>query len=138
MDSSDAWQWALAVFLILTGVTLTYVLIRMGGTLQRVNTMLDGVSVSGARLDGIDGVSEELVPMLSKVSTSLDHVNGELDKVGQITDSAVDATAKVDHTVRTVSDLMAKPVKAASGVSAGVKHGFESFKARRDHRGGVV
>jgi uncharacterized protein YoxC len=125
VNSTDAWHWALAIFLILTGVTLTYVLIRLGGTLTRVNTMLDGVS-------------EELVPMLAKVSTSIDHVNGELDKVGQITDSAVDATAKVDHTVRTVSDLMAKPVKAASGVSAGVKHGFESFKARRDHRGGVV
>jgi hypothetical protein len=40
--------------------------------------------------------------------------------------------------VRTESDLMAKPVKAANGMSAGVKHGFESFKARRDHRGGVV
>ena len=40
MDASDAWQWALAVFLILTGVTLTYVLIRMGGTLERVNTMI--------------------------------------------------------------------------------------------------
>ena len=125
MNSSDAWHWALAVFLILTAVTLSYVLIRLGGTLQRVDTMLDGVS-------------EELVPMLGKVSTSLDHVNSELDKVGQITDSAVDATAKVDHTVRTVSDLMAKPVKAANGMSAGVKHGFESFKARRDHRGGVV
>lgn len=125
MNSTDVWHWALAVFLILTGVSLTYVLIRMGGTLGRVDTMLDGVS-------------EELVPMLGKVSTSLDHVNSELDKVGQITDSAVDATAKVDHTVRTVSDLMAKPVKAANGMSAGVKHGFESFKARRDHRGGVV
>ncbi|HEU0194774.1 MAG TPA: hypothetical protein VFQ71_11280 [Gaiellales bacterium] len=125
MSSTDAWHWALAVFLILTAISLTYVLIRMGGTLGRVDTMLDGVS-------------EELVPMLGKVSTSLDHVNSELDKVGQITDSAVDATAKVDHTVRTVSDLMAKPVKAANGMSAGVKHGFESFKARRDHRGGVV
>jgi uncharacterized protein YoxC len=125
VSSTDAWHWALAVFLILTAISLTYVLIRMGGTLGRVDTMLDGVS-------------EELVPMLGKVSTSLDHVNSELDKVGQITDSAVDATAKVDHTVRTVSDLMAKPVKAANGMSAGVKHGFESFKARRDHRGGVV
>ena len=35
--------------------------------------------------------------MLGKVSMSLDHVNDELEKVGTITNCAVDATEKVDH-----------------------------------------
>jgi uncharacterized protein YoxC len=125
MHASDAWRYALAAFLVLTGLGLGYVFLRLAGTLERVNQLLDGVV-------------REVVPMLSKVSTSIDHVNDELEKVGQITDSAVDATEKVDHTVRAVTELIAKPVKAASGVSAGIKHGFESFKAKRDQRGGVV
>ena len=125
MDSSDAWRYALTIFLIATGLSLSYVFLRMSGTFQRINFLLDGLV-------------QEVVPLLSKVSTSVDHVNDELEKVGQITDSAVDATESVDHTVRAVTEIISKPVKAASGVSAGIKHGFESFKAKRDQRGGVV
>jgi uncharacterized protein YoxC len=125
MDSTDAWHYALTLFLVLTGLSLSYVFLRMSGTFERINLLLDGLV-------------QEVVPLLSKVSTSVDHVNDELEKVGQITDSAVDATESVDHTVRAITDIISKPVKAASGVSAGIKHGFESFKAKRDQRGGVV
>ncbi|MGN6379290.1 MAG: DUF948 domain-containing protein [Gaiellales bacterium] len=125
MDSTDAWHYALTLFLVLTGLSLSYVFLRMSGTFERINLLLDGLV-------------QEVVPLLSKVSTSVDHVNDELEKVGQITDSAVDATESVDHTVRAITEIISKPVKAASGVSAGIKHGFESFKAKRDQRGGVV
>ena len=111
MDASDAWQWALAVFLLLTAIGLIVVLLRASGTLDRINKLLDGVT-------------PEIVPML--------------DKVGTITNSAVDATEKVDHSVRAVSEAISKPAKAAAGVSAGIKHGLGSFKTKRDQRGGVV
>ena len=123
--SSDAWRYALAAFLILTAIGLVLVLVRLSGTLQRVNTALDGVFA-------------EVVPMLGKVSTSLDHVNDELEKVGHITDSAVDATEKVDSAVRAVSDAVQKPARAAAGFTDGVSHAFETFRAKRDRRGGVV
>jgi uncharacterized protein YoxC len=123
--SSDVWRYALAAFLVLTGVGLCFALIRAASTLGRVNAM-------------IDGLMQELVPMLAKVSTSLDHVNEELDKVGRITDSATDATAKVDATVRTVSEAISKPFRAISGATAGISHGFGVFKNKRDQRGGVV
>ena len=60
----------------------------------------------------------ELVPMLGKVSTSLDHVNEELDKVGTHHRLGTDATAKVDsHGARGVgSDLQA--CQATAGFSA--------------------
>jgi hypothetical protein len=80
----------------------------------------------------------EVVPMLGKVSTSLDHVNDELEKVGHITDSAVDATDKVDSAVRAVSQAVQKPAKAAAGFTDGVSHAFETFRAKRDRRGGVL
>ena len=125
MESSDAWRIALAGFLVVTGLGLTYVLIRLGATLGRLNTILEGVS-------------GEIVPMLGKVSTTLDHVNDELDKVNRITETAVDAADKLDSAARAVSIAVTKPVKAASGVSAGVAHAFNSFRGKRSQRGGVV
>jgi uncharacterized protein YoxC len=125
VTASDIWQYALAVFLLLTGVGACFALIRVGSVLGRVNMVLDGVM-------------RELVPMLGKVSTSLDHVNEELDKVGRITDSATDATAKVDATVRSLSDAISKPIRAVAGFTAGITHGFGVFKNKRDQRGGVV
>ena len=123
--STDIWHYALAVFLLLTGIGACFALLRVGSTLGHVNTALDGIM-------------GELVPMLSKTSTSLDHVNEELDKVGRITDSATDATAKVDATVRSVSEAISKPFQAIAGFTSGLSHGFGVFKNKRDQRGGVV
>jgi hypothetical protein len=125
VTSSDIWRYALAVFLLLTGGGLCFALVRLASTFGRVNAVLDGVLA-------------ELVPMMSKMSTSLDHVNEELDKVGRITDSATDATAKVDATVRVVSDAISKPFRAAAGFTSGIAHGFGVFRSKRDQRGGVV
>jgi hypothetical protein len=123
--STDIWHYALAVFLLLTGIGACFALLRAGSTFGHVNTALDGIM-------------SELVPMLAKTSTSLDHVNEELDKVGRITDSATDATAKVDATVRTVSEAISKPFRVIAGFTSGLSHGFGVFKNKRDERGGVV
>jgi hypothetical protein len=125
MDASDAWRYALAAFLILTGIGLTYTLLRLGGLLGRATT-------------SIEQAMTEVMPMLGKASTTLDHVNEELGKVGHITDSAVDAADKLDSTVRTLSSVLGKPAKAVSGVSAGVSQAFQSFRSKRNQRGGVV
>src|SRR5215210_5342707 len=118
MDASDAWRIALAIFLVLTAIGLLLVFLRLAGTFARVNTMLEQLT-------------ERLMPMLGQASVTLDHVNSELSKVEVITDSAVDATAKVDQTVRAVSLAIQKPVKAVAGVSAGVGHSLASFRSRR-------
>lgn len=125
MDASDAWRYALAAFLILTGIGLTYMLLRLGGLLGQATT-------------SIEQAMTEVMPMLGKASTTLDHVNDELGKVGHITDSAVDAADKLDSTVRTLSSVLGKPAKAVSGVSAGVSQAFQSFRSKRSQRGGVV
>jgi uncharacterized protein YoxC len=125
MDASDAWRYALAAFLILTGIGLTYMLLRLGGLLGQATT-------------SIEQAMTEVMPMLGKASTTLDHVNDELGKVSHITDSAVDAADKLDSSVRTLSSVLGKPAKAVSGVSAGVSQAFQSFRSKRNQRGGVV
>ena len=125
MDSSDAWRYALTAFLILTGIGLGFVLYRLGMLLGHVTTSLDETMT-------------EVVPMLGKTSVTLDHVNAELEKVGKITDSAVDTVETVDHAARATTRVAAKPVKVMSSAAAGVTHAFASFRSKRDQRGGVV
>ena len=43
-----------------------------------------------------------------------------------------------DSAVRAVSDAVQKPARAAAGFTDGVSHAFETFRAKRDRRGGVV
>jgi hypothetical protein len=125
MSSTDAWHIALAVFLVLTGVALAYVLFRASKLLGDVEKHLDETMV-------------EVVPMLGKASVTLDHVNDELEKVGHITESAVDAVDTVDHVARAASSAASKPVRVFSGITAGIEHAFESLRNKRDQRGGVV
>src|SRR6188472_3166192 len=108
MSSTDAWHIALAVFLVLTGVTLAYVFFRLSKLLGDVETHLDETMV-------------EVVP-----------------KLGKITDSAVGAVGTVDHAARAASSAAAKPAKVVSGLSEGVEHAFQSLKSKRRQRGGVV
>ena len=124
MDASDAWRIALAIFLILTGVGLTYALVRLGGLISTADTSLKQTM-------------GEVVPMLGKASTTIDHVNDELEKVGHITDSA-DAADSLDSSVRTVNSVLGTPARAVSGVSAGISQAFQSFRGKRGQRGGVV
>jgi hypothetical protein len=64
-------------------------------------------------------------------------VNGQLDKVDRITDSAADAVERVDAAVRTVSMAITRPVQKVSGFAAGVSYGAADFKVRRDWRHAV-
>ena len=67
----------------------------------------------------------------------MDRVNGQLDKVDRITDSAVDAADSVDTAVRAVSMAVTRPVQKVSGIAAGVSSGASDFKMRRDWRHAV-
>ena len=58
-----------------------------------------------------------MLPVIGKVGGSVDRVNGQLDKVDQITDSAVDAAQGVDTAVRTVSMAVTRPVERDSGLA---------------------
>src|SRR6478752_1640804 len=118
MTSTEAWHYALALLLILTGVARTYMLVRLGLLFGRATT-------------SIEETMTEVVPMLGKASVTLDHVNDELEKVGKITDSAVGAVGTVDHAARAASSAAAKPAKVVSGLSEGVEHAFQSLKSKR-------
>ena len=115
---------ALAVFLVVVGLSLGYAFLRLGETFGRLSAF-------------IRGTERELLPVITKVGGTVDRVNGQLDKVDQMTDSAVDAVESVDTAVRAVSMAVTKPVQKVAGLAAGVSHGAAAFKTEHDWRSAV-
>jgi uncharacterized protein YoxC len=116
---------ALAFFLVIVGLGLGYVFFRLGETLRRLSSL-------------IRGTERDLLPVITKVGGSVDRVNGQLDKLDVVTDSAVDAVDSVDSAVRAVSFAVTTPVKKATGLTAGVRHGTAALKARRSWRSALA
>jgi hypothetical protein len=85
----------------------------------------------------LEGTEKELLPVISKLGGSVDRVNAQLDKVDQITDSAVDAVAGVDTAVRTVTGLVTRPIEKLVGLATGARHAASSVRARGDWREAV-
>ena len=124
-SASDLAYVALSVFLLATGLAIAYAFVRLGGTLGRLSAF-------------IKGTQDEVLPVINKVGGSVDRVNGQLDKVDVMTDSAVDAVDSVDTAIRAVSFAIQRPVVKASGLAAGLSHGFADFRVHRDFRGAVA
>ena len=107
-----------------SGSRFAYLLVRLGGTVGRLSSF-------------IQGAEREVLPVINKVGGSVDRVNGQLDKVDKITDSAVDAADSVDTAVRAVSMAVTRPVQKLSGFAAAVSYGAADFKTRHDWRHAV-
>ena len=123
-DSGEVVDYALAIFLLLVGLGIAWVSLTLGGTLQRLSAF-------------IKGTQDEVLPVVSKVGTTVDHVNAQMEKVDRVTDSAVDAADSADTAVRAVSFAVTRPVQKATGLAAGVNHGFADFKVHRNMRHAV-
>jgi hypothetical protein len=120
----DLWELALAVFLFAVGISLAFFFVRLAGTAKETSTF-------------IRGAGDSMLPVIDKVGGSVDRVNVQLDKVDQITDSAVDAADSADTAVRAVSMAITRPVQKIAGAAAGVSFGAADFKASRDWRHAV-
>jgi uncharacterized protein YoxC len=115
----DLADLALAVFLVAVGVGLGWAFLRLAVTFDRLSSL-------------IRGAEREALPVINKVGGSVDRINAQLDKLDTATDSAVDAVEAVDEAVRAVSFAVKRPVQKLAGLSAGVSHGWASFKSRRN------
>ncbi len=121
---SDLAYLALSVFLFAVGLSLAYMLLRLGGTFGRLSAF-------------IKGSQDELLPVIGKVGGTVDRVNAQLDKVDVVTDSAVDAADSVDTAVRAVSFAVTRPVQKLSGLAAGLSFGLSDLKTHRNWRRAV-
>lgn len=121
----DLADLALAVFLFAVGLGLAWAFLRLAVTFDRLSSL-------------IQGTEREALPVINKVGGSVDRVNQQLDKLDTATDSAVDAVEAMDEAVRAVSFAVKRPVQKVAGFSAGVSHGWASFKSRRNWHDAVA
>ena len=110
---------ALSFFLVLVALGIAWVCWRLGETLERLSAFLQGAR-------------EEVLPVVSKAGTTIDHTNAQMEKVDRMTDSAVDAVEAADVAVRAVSMVVTTPVRKVSGFAAGISHGVADFKVNRN------
>jgi hypothetical protein len=123
-SSGDAAYLALAFFLVLLGIGAIWVSWKLAVTFHHLSSF-------------IRGTEREVLPVINKVGGSVDRVNAQLDKLNTATDSAVDAVEAADEAVRAVSFAVKRPVQKLAGLSAGVSHGWASFRTRRNWREAV-
>jgi uncharacterized protein YoxC len=123
-ETLDALWIALSAFLVVVGLALAYALVRAAATLESVSSL-------------IKGLEKEVLPLINKAGGTVDRVNGQLDKLDKVTDSAVDAADNLDTAVRALTIALTRPVQKISGLAAGFAHGFAALRARRDVRGAL-
>lgn len=113
-DANAIMDIAIGVFFILFGVGLLYMLLRLGGVFTRTTKILGDVNT-------------EVVPLLTRVETTLDRVNAELDQVEQLTGSVAGILKVAETTTTAVQGAVAKPIKKIAGISSAVTEGVASF-----------
>lgn len=113
-DAGAFMKIAIGVFFLAFGAGLAYSLFRLSTVLGRLNSILSDAN-------------KEVVPLLTRVEGTLDAVNTEIDKVQAITGSVAEMVKVAEQTTTGVYGAVAKPVRYAAGLAAGVKEGVSSF-----------
>lgn len=118
MDPSDVLTLALALFLVITGIALGYLLYRMAQLFQTLSASLVRST-------------DEVVPILSRAQETVDGINREIGRVDDIMVSAVGATKGAEKAVTSVAHGVSAPVRKLSGLAAGVQEAVATFRSRR-------
>ena len=117
-DAGAIMRIAIGVFFILFGVGSAFALFRLGTVFKRL---------SGILFDA----NTQVIPLLTRVESTLDGVNSELDKVDQITGSVAGIVKTAEQTTTAVHGAVSKPIRKVAGVAAGINAGIASFVSRR-------
>jgi hypothetical protein len=104
----------IGIFFLLFGGGLLYMLLRLAGVFGRATNILTDANT-------------EVIPLLTRVETTLDRVNAELDQVEQITTSMAKIIKIAESTLTATHEALASPIKKVAGLSSAVTEGIASF-----------
>jgi hypothetical protein len=117
-DGGSIWRIALGVLFVLCGCGLAYALFRAGQALKRL-------------ADILSSVDSRVVPLLTRVETTLDGVNSELSKVDQITGSVAEMVKAAEQTTTALHNVVSTPLRKIAGLAGGLRGTVKSFMAAR-------
>jgi hypothetical protein len=107
MDWSDVLRIAASFFLVVTGVTLAYALVRAARTLDHMS-------------DAIDRTVDEAMPLFGKAGEALDRLSVQLANAEKITGPAADAIDAAERSARAVIAGVGKPINAVADAASTV------------------
>jgi len=113
-DANAIMDICIGIFFLLFGAGLLYMLLRLAGVFGRATNILTDVNT-------------EVIPMLTRVETTLDRVNAELDQVEEITTSMAKIIKIAETTITATYSAMASPIKKMAAFSTAVGEGVSSF-----------
>ena len=113
-DAAAFMRIAIGVFFLAFGAGLAYALFRLSGVFRRLTAILTDANT-------------RVIPLLTRVETTLDGVNSELGKIEQLTGSVAEIVRTAEQTTTAVHGAVAKPLKKAAGIAAGVRGAIASF-----------
>lgn len=87
---------------------LGYVLVKLGSVLQETAEL-------------VEGVAEKTVPLLGEVTTSVVHVNMELERVDAITENVQNVTSNVAGLTTLFAATLGSPIVKVAAFSYGVR-----------------
>lgn len=117
-DAGAFMKIAIGLFFLACGAGMSYALVRLAAVLQQLTGMLHDVN-------------GEFVPILSRLQTTVDEVNSELNKIDEITGSVVSVTDTIGNTTSAIQRAIGSPVKKVAGFSAGVAETLSSLFSGR-------
>jgi len=117
-DGGTIWRIALGVFFVLLGGGLAFALVRLGSVFKRLANILDDANT-------------KVIPLLSRLETTLDGVNSELHKVDQITGSVAEIVKAAEQTTTAIHTAVATPIRKITGLVVGARDSIKSFVAAR-------
>ena len=108
LDAGDLAVLILAIFWAVLVLFLGWVLIRLGSVLQ-------------ATEDLVEGITSKTVPLLGEVTTTVVHVNHELERVDAITENVQSITSNVAGLTTLFGATLGTPLVKVAAFSYGVR-----------------
>jgi hypothetical protein len=117
-NGGTVWRIALGVFLVLCGAGAGYALFRLGLVFRRMSSILRDANT-------------QVIPLLTRIETTIDGVNSELSKVDQITGSVAEIVKAAEQTTTALHSAVAVPIRRVASLVNGVRKGIKSFMGAR-------
>jgi hypothetical protein len=113
-DAGAFMQIAIGIFFLLFGIGCAYALFRLASVLARLTGILADTNT-------------QVLPLLTRIETTLDGVNAELAKVDEITASVGVIVKTAETTTTAVHGVVATPLKKVAGLASAVNEGIATF-----------
>jgi uncharacterized protein YoxC len=76
----------------------------------------------------LDEVRQETIPLMTRLQTTMDHVNTELDRVDGVLTAVEGISKKTNEATKVVQEVVTSPVVKLIGVGAGASKAYSKKK----------